>query len=377
MWKLFRRRPSGKVPTPDAVRWAYRLFLDREPESDEVVRCHVERCGSVRELRNAFLRSPEYLALEPESWREAVTWGYRLFLDREPESDDVVALCATAAGTSREIRRIFLSSDEFRVRNPAGAGGDTLSGVVLAELPFGGRLFVDLRDAAIGRPIITGEFERLETDWIRANVGPGENAVDVGANVGYFTILLASRVGTAGHVTAIEPIPSLTRLLRRSVAENGFGAIVTVHEEAAGDRAGSVDLVHLTLDAGARNSGGSHLLTAAGIPPGHQIVAATMCRLGDLPLPGRVSFVKMDVEGSEDLVFAGGRRFFREHRPVVLSEMHPGQIARIGRRTPAGFITTIEESGYDVCDLADPSVTGAALVASGRIRTLLCRPKPA
>ena len=302
--------------------------------------------------------------------------GLSPLLDREPESEDVVTLCATAAGTSRELRRILLSSEEFRSRNPAGAGGDTLSGVVIAELPFGRRLFVDLRDAAIGRPIITGEFERLETAWVLANVGPGDHAVDVGANLGYFTILLASCVGPQGHVTAVEPIPSLTRLLRRSLAENGFEAIVTVHEVAAGDREGPVDLVHLSLDEGARNSGGSHLATAEGAPPGHRLVSARMSRLDDLGVPARVRFVKMDVEGSEDLVFAGGRRFFREHRPFVLCEMHPGQIARVGRLTPAAFVKTIEDAGYEVCDLAEPSVRGSALAASGRIRTLLCRPKP-
>lgn len=374
MWRILRRR-AGKGLTRDAVRWGYRLFLDREPESDAVVRGHLQSCESIPDLRRFLLSSPEFLAKSPEVRREAATWGYRLFLDREPESEEVVELCATAAGSTRDLRRILLSSEEFQTRNPGGAAADTLSGVVIAELPFGRRLFVDLRDATIGRPILTGEFERRETEWVLANVKPGDHAVDLGANLGYFTILLATCVGPGGHVTAIEPIPSLTRLLLRSLAENGFEAIVTVYERAAGDHEGPIELVHLPLEAGARSSGGSHLVTAEGAPAGHQLVTARMSRLDDLPLPARIRFVKMDVEGSEDLAFAGGRRFFREHRPVMLCELHPAQIARVGRLTPAAFVKSIEDMGYEVCDLAEPSVRGATLATSGRIRTLLCQPK--
>jgi len=368
---------SGSSLTPEAVRWAYRLLLDREPESDAVLRDQLKRHSSLTELRRALLWSPEYRAKGPDSWREAVTWAYRLFLDREPESGEVVELFSAAAGTSRELRRIFLSSDEFRALNPGGPGGDMLPGVVIAELAGGERLFVDLRDTAIGRTIITGAFEPGETEWVRANVSAGDHAVDVGANIGYFTVLLASRVGPSGRVTAIEPIPSLTRLLRRSLGENRFEDRVTVLENAAGDHAGPVELAHLSLDAGARNSGGSHLVGAAKAVTGSEIVNATMVRLDDLAWPARVSFVKMDVEGSEDLVFAGGSRFFREHRPRILCEFHPAQIGRVGRLTPAAFVRAIEDAGYDVRDLAEPAARGEALAASDRIRTLLATPKPA
>ena len=59
-------------------------------------------------------------------------------------------------------------------------------------------------------------------------------AIDVGANFGYYTILLGALVGEAGHVLAIEPAPETAAMLRRSVALNGFEGFTTVIEAAAG-----------------------------------------------------------------------------------------------------------------------------------------------
>ena len=72
-----------------------------------------------------------------------------------------------------------------------------------------------------------GRYEKDWTAWMRAHVEPGMQVVDVGANVGYYTVLLASLVRPTGRVIACEPDPGNAALLRRSVAENRFSHVAT------------------------------------------------------------------------------------------------------------------------------------------------------
>lgn len=83
---------------------------------------------------------------------------------------------------------------------------------------------------------------------------PGMRCLDLGANVGYFTLLMADAVGPSGRVAAVEANPRLADLLGRTVDVNGFGDRVTVTQRAASDRSG--DRLHLHVPPG-RLRGGS------------------------------------------------------------------------------------------------------------------------
>ena len=76
-----------------------------------------------------------------------------------------------------------------------------------SELPGGGRIFLHHRDDIGLVVLLTGSFERAEVELARAHARPGTTAVDVGANVGIFTVPLALAVGTEVRVIAVEPSP--------------------------------------------------------------------------------------------------------------------------------------------------------------------------
>jgi FkbM family methyltransferase len=288
---------------------------------------------------------------------EHVRWAYRLFLDRPPESDDAVAVKTAACPTTGDLRRSFLASPEFAVKNP-GMGAFSRRIVVIAELEGGLRLFVDLADTEIGLPVVLGEYEPSELRFVRSTVRPGDRVLDVGANIGFFTVVLAAQVGAAGFVHAFEPLSTNADLLVRSVAENGFAGRVSVERAAVGERTGQSHLLSLATPGG---SGGSYLVpTGTEPPPDHAVEPVPLVALDDLDLRRPVAFLKIDAEGAEPLCFAGAERLLREDRPVVLSELHQVQLERVAATSARATIAAMERRGY-ACRLLEDGRPGAAI----------------
>ena len=138
-----------------------------------------------------------------------------------------------------------------------------------------------------------GVWEPFETELLRACLRPGDRMLDVGANIGYFTVLAADCVGAQGRVYAFEPEPENFRLLCENVAMNGFQERVCVCEAALSSRAGSAGL-HLNPD-----NRGDHQLHVE--VPGRAQLSVVTERGADWFL-GReeaLDFVKIDVQGHE------------------------------------------------------------------------------
>lgn len=147
-----------------------------------------------------------------------------------------------------------------------------------------------------------GQWEPAISGWFRGYVRPGDVVVDVGANVGWYTLLAAKCVGPNGRVLAVEASPSIAARLRENLAMNPeFAPRVTVVNCAAGDRDGTVP-VYL---ADEENSGKTSLHGADG--------ATAECTVPMKPLAAilagvelhRVRVIKIDVEGAEPQVIAG------------------------------------------------------------------------
>lgn len=274
---------------------------------------------------------------------EDVRWAYRLLLDREPENDSVIAEKVAAIGSRRALLGVMLSSLEFRERNP-DLVGFVRSCVVLKESSHGFRIFLDLMDTAIGQPIARDEYDASGAALVRRIVGVGDSVVDAGANVGFYTLLLARLVGAGGSVLAFEPFPAHADLLERSIAENGFGDRVRLERSAIGSERGAMSLVQAVKTT---NAGGAYLApTGAPIPAGHAATPTPVVRLDDIVERRPVRFLKLDIEGAEPLAVAGARNVIENDRPVILSELHRGQLQRVAGTTPSATIATLAALGY-------------------------------
>lgn len=157
---------------------------------------------------------------------------------------------------------------------------------------------------------------RVVWQLVRDLVGPGEVAVDLGANRGVFTYLMSVRAGREGRVHAVEPFPGNCERLQVLARRRGN---ITVHPLAVSDRSGTavlrVPVRHgQPIDA---------LATLERSQSEHGQDCQVSLRTLDEVLAGerRVSFLKCDVEGHEQRVFDGAARILGQDRPVVFAEV--------------------------------------------------------
>ena len=275
--------------------------------------------------------------------RDHVVWAYRLLLDRDPETEDAILPKLRGCPTTRQLRAELMNSAEFREKNPDYAHTNAPT-VVIRPFESGVRLCVDLSDHVIGLPIVRGEYEHEALQFVQRSLRPGQHALDIGAHIGFFAMHMAAVVGPAGSVTAFEPFPRNADLLERSIAENRFEAIVTLHRAAVAATPGTA---RLAFARETLNTGGAFLVPEDRTAPTDLTTdAVPTVALDQLRLPRPVAFVKMDVEGAEPQVIAGARQVLASDRPVILSEIHVAQLASVSHVTPAEFIAAVESLGY-------------------------------
>jgi FkbM family methyltransferase len=293
----------------------------------------------------------------PGLTREHVIWAYRLLLDRDPESDDVIGPKLAGSNTTAELRHHLMTSAEFRDKNPDFAHTND-STVVIKEIAAGVRLFIDLSDHTIGLNVLRGQYEQEEIQFVRGVLKPGDCALDIGAHIGFFTMQMAAAVGSEGLVCAFEPLDTNAGLLEQSIAENRFGGRVRFQRAAVGAAPG---VATLTFPAETLNSGGAYLLRDGTAPlAGNRKKEVPVVALDALDLRRPVRFIKMDVEGAEPQVLRGAAGLLQRDRPLILSELHPTQLERASGITPDQFLAQITAYGYRAHRI-ERAVIGAAI----------------
>lgn len=164
-----------------------------------------------------------------------------------------------------------------------------------------------------------GEFERDELIMAGHLALPGSYALDVGANVGVYSVDLSRAVGPAGHVIAIEPLPATVDELRFNLAQNGCRNVEVV-VAAAGAVGGQVELL-LAEDPALHSA--SRELPLGQVPLGTlKVASVTLDDLWNGAGRPPVTFVKIDVEGGEEEVLRGALALISAYRPSMIVEVH-------------------------------------------------------
>ncbi|MEA2247417.1 MAG: hypothetical protein QOH46_1946 [Solirubrobacteraceae bacterium] len=138
-----------------------------------------------------------------------------------------------------------------------------------------------------------GVWEPLLSRWIEERLRPGDVFVDVGANMGYFALLAASRVGASGGVVAFEPAPPTYAKLTANLALNP-GAKVRPVRAAVGARDGAVPFYRAPW-----NDAESSTVQRSGAEPAGEVQAFPLARLLTGEEIARARIVKIDIEGGE------------------------------------------------------------------------------
>ena len=196
-------------------------------------------------------------------------------------------------------------------------------GTLLCQVLGGLKLFVIGDDVGLSpHMIFDGYWEYWLTRHFAEVIRPGDTVLDIGANLGYYTLLAADLVGAKGHVVAIEPNPEVFRRLSASVAVNGFTPRTSARNVAL---------------AGPGESGKRAFFVPTGEPKNGRFVGAhenpellahhgtvSEVELGRIDPDAfeRVDFIKIDVEGAELAVLEHLRPVLEKFRPKVVCEVN-------------------------------------------------------
>lgn len=205
-------------------------------------------------------------------------------------------LGADVAGVDRTIRLLHRPDDQ---RRPA---------VTVVRSTFGPSFHVNTSSYLEWMMFMYGEYEPELRQWLVSHLAPGDNAIDIGANIGVHTLAMAQAVGPAGHVYAFEPFDEVRVRLLANVALNGFQDRVTVYGCAVCDRDGEARAAAPTTD----NRGLLELRA-----DGETLIKTRA--LDSLALP-RAKVLKIDAQGAEGSIVRGGMRYLGAVRPLVAFE---------------------------------------------------------
>ncbi len=190
-------------------------------------------------------------------------------------------------------------------------------------------------------------------DYLRSGaIRPGANVVDIGANIGIFTVLAARRVGPAGRVIAIEPNRETADRLERNVALNSLGNVV-VYRAAVTGTAGQFTL----------HTGEESIFSALVPVDGRWSLTGTTQTIDGIPLADIlqqegidcVDFLKIDCEGGEYDIFDTAAPSLWTRLPSLCMEMHELQ-----ERKPPELVAKLKAEGYVVDNVGLLYATRAA-----------------
>ncbi|MEQ1516293.1 MAG: FkbM family methyltransferase [Usitatibacteraceae bacterium] len=182
------------------------------------------------------------------------------------------------------------------------------------------KMWVDLRDERLCPHLVFDGFWEMWVTSALARLTPvGTLAIDIGAHVGYYTMLMADAVGPEGNVLAFEPNPRLANFLRASASANGFGGRIAVREEAVSDRTEG-DLEFAVPRISPQNAAviydrgqaqGFRNVFGEGV----EFLHVKPITLDSLDL-AKVGMVKIDAEGAELSIWRGMQKTI-EHNPDI------------------------------------------------------------
>jgi len=192
--------------------------------------------------------------------------------------------------------------------------------------------------------LLLGTYEPEQSGLFGQHIRPGDVVLDIGAAVGYYTLLSAKLVGSSGRVVSFEPDSTNLQFLRSHVEQNRLEQ-VTILPIALANETGT-----------ARFGGGTGTGTGRLCENGVDQVAVR--RLDDVAaeLDLRPQHLKIDVEGTEMAVLRGGRQLIEKHKPTIFLSTHDGIVPGIHRRCCELMI----EWGYRLAPITGESLDEAS-----------------
>jgi FkbM family methyltransferase len=220
----------------------------------------------------------------------------------------------------------------------------------VVETAVGARFAVDTQDLIMRYLYLFGVWEPRMTQWLRGRLKPGDTFVDVGANIGYFSVLASQLVGPQGRVVAVEASQDFTERLELNARLNGCENI-RVARTAVSDKQQTLTFV-LASNA---NMGANSIVPWDGpVQSRFEIEAFPLPDVLDADEIAKARVIKVDVEGAEGSVVRGMAPLLQQLRPdaEVTVEVTPERMAQLGDSVEE-LLDTMRGAGFHVYRLAN------------------------
>jgi len=283
------------------------------------------------------LKHPWTQAFSPVTTELDVYYFFRHILGRLPEEAEWPGHCGFVGKDLTDVVATYLNSPEFKNRKLLGFAPQGIQRVALKNYA----IYVAENDHAVGSHILAQrDYEPQVSAVFRSWLKPGMNAIDIGANIGWYSLLSASLVGDQGRVFSFEPSAINSRFLLLNKLTNDFRQITLVHAAA------SEQIESLAYSSSFSNGFVSNLQEAdPGVIFGADIVAALPV---DLVVPPdlAIHLIKVDVEGWEMKALRGATRLIERWKPRIVVEFSPPALESCSGVTGDEFLAYFKARGY-------------------------------
>lgn len=206
-----------------------------------------------------------------------------------------------------------------------------------------------LKNACVDETIaLTGVWEKTVSEQLTRYIKPGNTFVDIGANVGYHSLFVASLLNGTGSVHAFEPIPHLCKQINSSIKKNVFSN-VHIYQIGLGEK----DL-EIPLYIRDENMGGSSIFE---FPELNLVKPSSTTEINIKSLDEvikeepKIDLIKIDVEGYEFEVLRGARKTLKKYHPVIFLEFSPIFYKSDYKSKATEFVSYLKDFGYVFLDM--------------------------
>jgi len=212
-------------------------------------------------------------------------------------------------------------------------------GYTLVEVQ-GNKMYVDTGDTGLVPSLLMGDpFEKCEVNLFKKLVSTGKVVIDIGAHIGYYTLIAANLVGDKGKVFAFEPAPENFALLVKNIEVNGYKNVIPV-QKAVSNKTGTTNLFLFE-----QNKGQHKIFETSGY---WKSIVVKSITLDDYfsEQQDSIDVIKMDIEGAEMLALLGMDKIIKRAPGLkIFTEFRPTELRACGS-SPQEFLSKFTEYGF-------------------------------
>jgi FkbM family methyltransferase len=288
-------------------------------------------------LESRIPRRPWEGTYDPVASGTDIFYCFRLLLGRLPSAEESRLHSWRVGQDVATVVKAYLNSLEFADRHLMTPAPTEYEIFQLADFA----MYLSRSDLAVGLHIAnSGSYEPHVTRILSERLRSGMTFLDIGANIGYFSLFAASLVGPAGKIISIEPNPSNAKALHASADLNAFRQIRVV--QAAAGACWEMLLLTPGYSNGVVSPANGSIQD---LLPRETVLS---CPVDAIVGTAKVDLIKIDVEGFEFRALTGASELIERHHPAIITEFTPGALPGISGVSPTEYLQFFVSRGYEI-----------------------------